>query len=141
MSTLSETSLPFLASVLPNTSTTNILPASFILVLIATYLAFLTSPARLTRVLAALLDETERVYLWAIDDGIFCACDAQAVQMTSFEAPRGQPLRLLVAPESAVELHCSLAVLQCIWETRRFKTHIEVRHAILCSVLSCPCRY
>ncbi|KAJ7696464.1 hypothetical protein B0H17DRAFT_1197976 [Mycena rosella] len=61
MSTLSETSLPFLASVLPNTSTTNILLASLILILIAAYLAFLASPARLTRVLAALLDETERV--------------------------------------------------------------------------------
>ncbi|KAJ7491936.1 hypothetical protein FB451DRAFT_511977 [Mycena latifolia] len=133
MSSVSESPLPFVASVLPNTFATNILLASSILALITACTIFFISPARLTRGLAALMDETEKAYFTAIEAGVLCKCDVQAKEMSRLQIMASQ-LREAILRDSLSGQKTvwsfmrgrSLTVLRCIWDTRRFKICIEI---------------
>ncbi|KAJ6488096.1 hypothetical protein DFH09DRAFT_1209940 [Mycena vulgaris] len=133
MSGIGEASLPIFASLLPNTSATNIFLASFILTSATAYMIFVASPTRLTRILVTLLDETEKAYLTAIEAGVLCACDVQAHEISRLRIKvseiREATLRDSLSSQKALGSFMkgrSFTLFRCVRDTQRFKTGIEI---------------
>jgi hypothetical protein len=79
MSSLGESSLAFLSSILPNSTANTIIGAS-ILTTVTTLGIHHISPARLTRVLVALIHETDATYIGAMEAGVVpCDGDTEAL--------------------------------------------------------------
>ncbi|KAJ7491938.1 hypothetical protein FB451DRAFT_1165144 [Mycena latifolia] len=133
----SNTSLPFISSVLPSTTASNVFVATVIVGLITVYIVHY-SPARLTGVLLASLYDAEKLYHDAIEAGVFSGSDTSNEQI-------GATLLRLQREVSQTQTHettlrnslstwkmvrdmlkgRSFTVYRCINEVKRFKTQVE----------------
>jgi hypothetical protein len=75
MSSMDETSLSFLSSILPN-NTFNMIIGASILTTAAVLIIHHISPTRLARMLVALMCETDAIYIHAIEAGLDVDTDA-----------------------------------------------------------------
>ncbi|KAJ7251265.1 hypothetical protein C8J57DRAFT_1352585, partial [Mycena rebaudengoi] len=69
MSSMSETSLSFLSSILPNSTANTIIGASILATVTALVIHHI-SPTRLTHVLVTLIHETDATYIGAMEGGV-----------------------------------------------------------------------
>ncbi|KAJ7931603.1 hypothetical protein B0H13DRAFT_2308326 [Mycena leptocephala] len=84
MSGVSEASLSLLQSAAPTSSMTYVIVG--VLLCLAAWMAYLTSPMRLTAALVDALHETEEAHLWAIEAGILSGLDVDT-KMLSKQSP------------------------------------------------------
>ncbi|KAJ6519004.1 hypothetical protein C8R45DRAFT_1085072 [Mycena sanguinolenta] len=105
---------------------------------------YYTSPMRLTRVLVAAIADTEKTYLTAAENGVFCAStDKDAAERLSIlqlrvSTIRETSLRSSLSPFSALfdllNIPRTVSVLRCLGEVRGLRTHIEVYLLIAYSI-------
>ncbi|KAJ7281304.1 hypothetical protein C8J57DRAFT_1297311 [Mycena rebaudengoi] len=131
MSSMSETSLSFLSSILPNSTANTIIGAS-ILATVTSLVIHRISPTRLTRVLVSLMHETDATYIGAMEAGvILCDSDTDALSKLQIKASqlREESLRnSLSIWKMLAEFLCgrSLALYCCIRDVQDLKTRIEI---------------
>ncbi|KAJ7759125.1 hypothetical protein B0H16DRAFT_1720541 [Mycena metata] len=133
MSSVGDASLSLLQSTVPSNHTSNV--AIGIMTLILTgfmFLAYYTSPMRLTAILVDALHETEETHLRAIEAGILSGSDDHTKMLLNLQIKvsliheaslrhslsSGQALRELMKGRS-------LTLFRCIWEVQALQTRIE----------------
>ncbi|KAJ7281284.1 hypothetical protein C8J57DRAFT_1219179 [Mycena rebaudengoi] len=132
MSSMSETSLSFISSILPNSTTNTIIGASLLATVTALVIHHI-SPTRLTRrVLVSLMHETDATYIGAMEAGvILCDGDTDSLSKLQIKASqlREESLRnSLSIWKMLAEFLCgrSLALYCCIRDVQDLKTQIEI---------------
>ncbi|KAF7370443.1 hypothetical protein MSAN_00676000 [Mycena sanguinolenta] len=127
---ISEVSFSILAT---NSTST---PWGLLLVGLVGGMIYYTSPMRLTRVLVAAIAHTEKTYLTAAENGVFCAStDKDAAERLSIlqlkvSTIRETSLRNSLSPLSILfdmfNISRTIAVLRCLSEVRGLETYIEI---------------
>ncbi|KAJ7252631.1 hypothetical protein C8J57DRAFT_638856 [Mycena rebaudengoi] len=131
MSSMGEASLSFISSSLPNNTANKIIGVSILTAITALGIHHI-SPTRLTRVLVALMDETDTSYIRAVEAGlVFCDVDADALFKLQIKVSRLHEESLrnsLSTPKMLAEFFRgrSLVLYQCIRDAQDLKTRIEI---------------
>ncbi|KAJ7281311.1 hypothetical protein C8J57DRAFT_1297320 [Mycena rebaudengoi] len=131
MSSMSETLLSFLSSILPNSTANTIIGASILATVTALVIHHI-SPTRLTRVLVSLMHETDATYIGAMEAGvILCDGDTDALSNLQIKASRlrEESLRNSLSTWKMLAEFCrgrSLALYRCIGDVQDLKTRIEI---------------
>ncbi|KAJ7117799.1 hypothetical protein C8R44DRAFT_854560 [Mycena epipterygia] len=138
MSSFSESSLSWLASSPPTSTTTKFMVGALIFALAAGVMHY-TSPMRLTEVLSHTLAEAEHSYFEGIEAGMLSASDVDTEVMLSrlqikVSGIREATLRNTLSMWKSLREYSkgrTITVLRCIWEAQKFKTDIEYISEIL----------
>ncbi|KAJ7281299.1 hypothetical protein C8J57DRAFT_1297306, partial [Mycena rebaudengoi] len=131
MSSMSETSLSFFSSILPNSAANTIIGASILATATALVIHHI-SPMRLTCVLVALMHETDATYIGAMEAGvILCDGDTDALSKLQIKASqlREESLRNSLSTWKMLSEFFqgrSLALYWCIGDVQDLKTRIEI---------------
>ncbi|KAJ7117751.1 hypothetical protein C8R44DRAFT_983200 [Mycena epipterygia] len=133
MSSLSETTMTFLASDPPMSTTTEVIFLALLITSLACLVHF-ASPMRLTRVLVAAIDNVANTYLEAIEAGVLSKSDVHTAAMLSslqikVSHIREASLRSSLSRFGALCDFCkgrTLTVLRTIREVHELEAHIEI---------------
>ncbi|KAJ7281326.1 hypothetical protein C8J57DRAFT_1297340 [Mycena rebaudengoi] len=121
MCSMSETSLSFISSILPNSTANTIIGASILATVTALVIHHI-SPTRLTRVLVSLMHETDATYIGAITDSL------SKLQIKASQLREESLRNSLSIWKMLAEFLCgrSLALYCCIRVVQGLKTRIEI---------------
>ncbi|KAJ7281257.1 hypothetical protein C8J57DRAFT_73309 [Mycena rebaudengoi] len=128
---IDETSLSFLSSILPNSTANTIICASILTAATALIIHHI-SPTRLTRVLVALMQETDATYIGAMEAGVIpCAGDTDTLSKLQIKASqlREESLRNSLSTWKMLAEFFqgrSLTLYRCIRNVQDLKTRIEI---------------
>ncbi|KAJ7117773.1 hypothetical protein C8R44DRAFT_879311 [Mycena epipterygia] len=133
MSSFSETSLSLLASNPPASTTTKVIFIVLVLTM-ASVMIHLASPVRLMRVLVAAINQTEEMYLKAIEAGALSKTDVHIAEMLSRLQIKVSNIREATLRDSLSTRRTlreffkgrTFAVLNCMREVRELEAHIEI---------------
>ncbi|KAJ7252683.1 hypothetical protein C8J57DRAFT_1661850 [Mycena rebaudengoi] len=131
MSSMGETSLSLVSSILPNNTANAIIGASILTAATALGIHHI-SPTHLTRVLVTLMHETDTSYIRAVEAGlVFSDVDADALFKLQIKVSQLHEESLrnsLSAPKMLAEFFRgrSLVLYQCIRDVQDLKTRIEI---------------
>ncbi|KAJ7281285.1 hypothetical protein C8J57DRAFT_1219180 [Mycena rebaudengoi] len=131
MSSMGETSLSFLSSILPNNTANTIIGASFLAIAAALIIHHI-SPTRLTHLLVALMHETDATYISAVEAGVIpCDVDTEALSKLQIKVSelRKESLRNSLSTRKMLAEFLrgrSLSLHRCIRDVQDLKTQIEV---------------
>ncbi|KAJ6619951.1 hypothetical protein B0H10DRAFT_1131394 [Mycena sp. CBHHK59/15] len=138
MSSVSETALPFLRSLLPGITLSNVLVGAAVGLLATAFVIHYASPTRLTGVLVMTLSQAEDLYQEANEAGLLTSAELlhgvrigatlSRLQREVSEIREATLRRSLSKWGTLGEFFRgrTLTLLQCISEVQRFKTHIEI---------------
>ncbi|KAJ7281281.1 hypothetical protein C8J57DRAFT_1463571 [Mycena rebaudengoi] len=131
MSSMGETSLSFLSSILPNNTANTIIGAS-ILTTATALIIHHVSPTRLTRLLVALMHETVAIYIRAIEAGLVPSdtdADTLFKLQIKVSALHEESLRNSLSTRKMLAEFVrgrSLTLYCCIRDVQNLKTRIEI---------------
>ncbi|KAJ7199271.1 hypothetical protein C8J57DRAFT_1262026 [Mycena rebaudengoi] len=127
MSSMGETSLSFVSSILPS-DTANTIIGTLILTMVMALGIHHISPTRLIRVLVTLLHETDTMYIHAVEAGLVPSdVDANATDEV-LRAPRREPQKFAINFENDLRIFPGplARIIQCIRDVQDLKTRIEI---------------